>query len=140
MRFDGRSTAQNDGISSKGNRMTGELVFDSKLQSEKNLAWWLYIAHAVSFVFSLGMFSWIPLIINFVKRGDSAGTFVYTHHTWQIRSFIWYVVWMIVAALLWLTVLGIPLAALVFGGAWLWKAYRLIKGIVDLNADRPMPV
>lgn len=120
--------------------MSGQLILDNRVQSEKNLAWWLYIAHAVSFVFSFGAFSWIPLIINFVKRADSAGTFVYSHHTWQIRSFLWFVVWMAVAAVLFFTVIGIPLAFIVGGLAWLWKAYRLIKGIVDLNANRAMPV
>ena len=120
--------------------MDGTLVLDSRLQSEKNIAWWLYIAHGASFVFTLGAFSWIPLIINFVKRGDAQGTFVYSHHGWQIRSFLWFVVWMFVSAALWMTVIGIPLAMLVGGIAWLWKAYRLIKGLVDLNANRAMPV
>ena len=120
--------------------MNNELVFDSQLQSEKNIAWWLYVAHAVSFIFTLTTFSWIPLIINFVKRGDTAGTFVYSHHTWQIRSFIWFIVWMVVAAILWFTVIGIPLAILVGGVAWLWKAYRLIKGLIDLSVNKPMPV
>lgn len=120
--------------------MSGELVLDSKLQSEKNLAWWLYIAHAVSFVFSFGAFSWIPLILNFVKRGDTDGTFVYSHHSWQIRSFIWYVVWMALGGILFASVVGIPVAFLIWGGAWLWKAYRLIKGFMDLDANRAMPV
>ena len=120
--------------------MNGELVLDSKLQSEKSLAWWLYVAHAISFVFSFGAFSWIPLILNFVKRGDTAGSFVYSHHSWQIRSFIWYVVWMALAGLCFLSVIGLPLVPLVIGGAWLWKAYRLIKGFLDLGANRAMPV
>ena len=76
--------------------MTQEIMFDPELQSAKNLAWWLYLAHAASFLFSLGALSWIPLIINFIKRGDTAGTFVYTHHSWQIRSFLWYLFWMVI--------------------------------------------
>ena len=120
--------------------MNGDLVLDSRLQSEKNIAWWLYIAHALSFIFTLGAFSWIPLIVNFVKRGDAQGTFVHSHHTWQIRSFIWYVVWMALSFILFITVIGIPLAWLVGGFAWLWKAYRLIKGLLDLNQNKTMPV
>lgn len=119
--------------------MTSNLVLDAQVASAKNTAWWLYIAHAVSFVFSLGAFSFIPLIINYVKRPDSAGTFVHSHHGWQIRSFWWYLVWVFISGALWLTIIGIPLALLVWGGAWLWKAYRLIKGLVDLNENRPMP-
>jgi len=120
--------------------MAQELVFDQKLQSDKNLAWWLYLMHGVSFAFSLGAFSWIPLIINYVKRDDAAGTFVYSHHRWQIRSFWWYLFWMVLGGILFLTVIGIPLAWLVWTGAWVWKAYRLIKGLLDLNDNKAMPV
>jgi uncharacterized membrane protein len=120
--------------------MAQELIFDDQLQSRKNLAWWLYIFHGASLVFSMGAFSWIPLIISYVKRGDAAGTFVYSHHSWQIRSFWWYLVWIIVGGLLFATLIGIPLAWLVWGGAWIWKAYRLIRGIVDLGNNKPMPV
>lgn len=119
--------------------MAQELIFDSKLQSAKNLAWWLYFIHGISFVFSLGMFSWVPLIVNYVKREDAAGTFVYSHHAWQIRSFWWYLFWMLIGGVLFITVIGIPLAWLVWTGAWIWKAYRLIKGLVDLNDNKAMP-
>jgi len=117
-----------------------EVVFDSKLESEKNTAWWLYVFHGISFLFSLGAFSWIPLIVNYVKRSDTAGTFVYSHHTWQIRSFWWYFFWMVVGGILFMTIIGIPLAWLTWTAAWVWKAYRLIKGMLDLNAQKPMPV
>jgi len=120
--------------------MAQELVLDSQLQSTKNLAWWLYLLHGASFVFSLGAFSWIPLIINYVKRDDAAGTFVHSHHRWQIRSFWWYLFWMVLGGVLFLTVLGIPLAWLLWTGAWVWKAYRLIKGFIDLNDNKPMPM
>jgi uncharacterized membrane protein len=119
--------------------MVSDLVLDGPTASAKNTAWWLYIIHAVSFVFSLGLFSFIPLIINYVKRPETAGTFVHSHHSWQIRSFWWYLVWVVVGCVLAATFFGIPLALGVWGIAWLWKAYRLIKGIVDLNENRAMP-
>ena len=119
--------------------MNQDLVLDSSLQSAKNLAWWLYLGHAASLVFSLGAFSFIPLIINYVKREDSVNTFVYSHHGWQIRSFWWYLVWMAVGGVLFMTIVGIPAAFLLWAVAWLWKLYRLIKGIVDLNDNKPMP-
>ena len=56
--------------------MAQELVFDQKLQSGKDLVWWLYLMHGISFVFSLGVFSWIPLIINYLKRDETVGTVV----------------------------------------------------------------
>jgi uncharacterized membrane protein len=119
--------------------MDQAIVLDRPLQSAKNLAWWLYIGHGASLLFSLGALSWIPLIINYVKRGDSAGTFVYSHHGWQIRSFWWYFAWIIVGAVSFMTIIGIPLAYLVWGIAWLWKLYRLIRGLIDLNDNKAMP-
>lgn len=120
--------------------MSQEIVFDPQLETAKNLAWWLYIIHAASFLLSLGMFSFIPLIINYIKRPDAAGTFVYSHHTWQIRSFWWYAFWMVIGIVLHFTIILIPVAWLIFACAWIWKAYRLLKGLLDLNDNKPMPV
>ena len=114
------------------------VVLDAKILAIKNLAWWLYIAHAASLIFALGGLSWIPLIVSYLKRDDAAGTFVYSHHTWQIRSFWWYLGWMTLACVLMFTIIGIPLGLLIWGFAWLWKAYRMVKGIIDLNDNKPI--
>ena len=68
------------------------------------------------------------------------GTLVHSHHTWMIRSFWWFVVWMAVGGILFITLVGIPLAYLVWGVAWLWKAYRLIRGFIALEANEALPV
>ncbi len=120
--------------------MSQQLVLDSNIEDAKQFARLMYIAHALTFFFSLGMLSIIPVIVNYVKRPYTEGTLVYSHHTWMIRSFWFYGLWMIVGGALFVTIIGIPLAWLVWAGAWLWKAYRLIKGFVDLNNNRPMPV
>lgn len=117
--------------------MTDILVVDSQLEANKNFAWWLYLGHGASMFFTLGLLSFVPLIFNYLQRDKTAGTFVHSHHTWMIRSFWWYTVWVVLGVFLALTLIGIPLAWLVFSIAWLWKAYRLIKGISDLNANRP---
>jgi uncharacterized membrane protein len=46
---------------------------------------------------------------------------------------------MILGGLLFATVVGIPLAFVVWGAAWLWKAYRLLRGFFALNDNKPMP-
>lgn len=120
--------------------MSQQLVLDSSLEETKQFARIMYVVHGLTFFFSLGMLSIIPVIVNYVKRPYTEGTLVYSHHTWMIRSFWFYVLWMIVGGALFITIIGIPLAWLVWAGAWLWKAYRLIKGFVDLNNNRPMPV
>ena len=120
--------------------MSQELILDGRDTSAKTTAWWLYVVHAITFFFSLGLFSVIPLIVNYIQRPGTAGTFVHTHHTWMIRSFWWYVVWMAVGAVLFATIIGIPAAWVVWPVAWIWKAYRLIRGFIDLNNNRAMPV
>lgn len=119
--------------------MNQELVFDPTLQGHKTLAFWLYVFHGASLVLTLGLFSFVPLIINYIKRDDAAGTFVYSHHSWQIRSFWWYLVWMALGVVLFITIIGIPLAYLLWCGAWIWKAYRIIKGFIYLDDNKPMP-
>jgi uncharacterized membrane protein len=120
--------------------MSQELVYERGLEDAKQFARILYLAHAATFFFSLGLFNVLVLIINYIRRPETAGTMVYSHHTWMIRSFWWYVVWMVVAFVLAVTIIGIPLAWLVGAGAWLWMAYRIIRGFLDLNNNKPMPV
>jgi len=120
--------------------MTQELVLDNDTQSTKELVRWLYIIHGLCLVFSLGTLSVLPLIVNYLKRGDVRGTWLETHHRWQIRSFWWYAFWAAAAFVLSLTVIGIPIAILIATLAWIWKAYRIIKGFIDLGDNKAMPV
>jgi uncharacterized membrane protein len=119
--------------------MNQQLTLDQRTADGKNTARMLYLVHAATFFFSLGLLSIIPVIINYSKLAETQGTMVYSHHQWMIRSFWWYMVWMVVGGALLLTFIGIPIAIAVWGIAWLWKAYRLIRGFVDLNANTPMP-
>lgn len=114
------------------------LVFDHKLESIKNFAWWFYIFHALSMLFTLGALSFIPVLLSYLKRGEAAGTFVYSHHNWQISSFWIYLACLVAGWLLFITFIGIPFAFLLWGAAWLWKAYRLVTGIMTLNRNEPI--
>jgi uncharacterized membrane protein len=120
--------------------MSQQLVLDQGLEEAKQMARILYLVHAATFFFSLGMLSFFPLIVNYIKRPETAGTLVHSHHTWMIRSFWIYIACLFVAVLLAITLIGIPLAGLLGLCAWLWKAYRLIRGFLDLNSNRAMPV
>lgn len=119
--------------------MTQQLILDNRLEDAKQFARIVYVVHALTFFFSLGMLSFIPLIVNYVKRPDTEGTIVHSHHSWMIRSFWIYIVCLAIAVLLFVTIVGIPFAWLLGVGAWIWKAYRLIKGFIELNNNRAMP-
>lgn len=120
--------------------MSQELVMERGAEDSKQWARILYVIHALTFFFSLGMLSFVPLIVNYVKRPETAGTMVHSHHTWMIRSFWFYILWMAIAVVLAFTIILIPLAWLIGIVAWVWKAYRLIRGFLDLNSNKSMPV
>ena len=124
--------------------MSQEIVYERGVEDAKQFARILYVAHALTFIFSAGMLSILVLIVNYVKRPDTAGTMVYSHHTWMIRSFWWYAIWFAIATVIFFTLglilIGLPIAWGIWGLAWIWMAYRIIRGFMDLNNNKPMPV
>ncbi len=90
--------------------------------------------------FLTGWPSIIAIIINYVKRGDTRGTWLDSHFGWQIRTFWFAVLWIALAVLLFLSVIGIPLAWMLAAFAGLWVLYRIIRGWIALANGRPMPV
>lgn len=97
---------------------------------------------ATAFVF--GWPSIIAVIINYVERGDVRGTYLESHFSWQIRTFWYAFLWIIIV---WL--LGLILAIFLIGFAiWIfgfivlgiWVCYRIIYGWMRLSDGRPMPM
>jgi uncharacterized membrane protein len=90
--------------------------------------------------FLTGWPSIIAVILNYAKRSDARGTFLESHFRWQIRTFWFAVLWMLIGGLLMLTLIGIPAAILVLIGAGLWVFYRIVRGWLRLNDRQPMPI
>ncbi|KIO50219.1 membrane protein [Nitrosospira sp. NpAV] len=90
--------------------------------------------------FLTGWPSIIAVIINYAKRNDVRGTYLDSHFGWQIRTFWYTLLWVVAAALLFITVIGIVLAYIVAVGAGVWVLYRIVRGWIALNDGRPMPV
>ncbi|QNA88903.1 hypothetical protein G4G28_11140 [Massilia sp. Dwa41.01b] len=120
--------------------MSQQLVLDRELDDAKQMARILYLVHGACLVLSLGMLSFLPLIFNYIKRGETAGTMVQTHHSWMIRSFWYYVLWVVIGWILIFSIIGLLFAWAVFPLAIVWKAYRLIRGFLDLNNNKAMPI
>ena len=89
--------------------------------------------------FLTGWPSIIAVIINYVKRSDARGSWLNSHFGWQIRTFWYALLWVVVAGLLVLTVIGIPVAWVLLVGAGLWVLYRIIRGWIALTEAKPMP-
>ena len=90
--------------------------------------------------FLTGWPSIIAVIINYVKRNEVRGTYLESHFRWQIRTFWFALVWVLVAVLLALTLIGIPFAIVVGWVAGLWVLYRIVRGLLRMLDTRPMPI
>jgi uncharacterized membrane protein len=82
----------------------------------------------------------VAVILNYAKRSAVRGTWLESHFRWQIRTFWFAVLWIAVAILLVLTLIGIPFAFVVLAGAGLWVIYRVARGWWNLAQRDTMPV
>ena len=89
--------------------------------------------------FLTGWPSIIAVIINYVKRSDVRGTWLDSHFSWQIRTFWFAALWVVVAVILFVTLIGIPVAWVIWVITGIWVLYRIIRGWLALVSERPMP-
>ena len=94
-----------------------------------------YILHLIGAC--TGLLSIVALIINYVVKDDH-GELVASHHEWMIRTFWYTLAGFVIGWLLIITVIGIPLAWLMWLASWVWYIYRHIRGLIDLSSDKPM--
>jgi uncharacterized membrane protein len=97
-------------------------------------------AAAIVTAFLTGWPSIIAVIINYVKRSDVRGTFLESHFSWQIRTFWWALLWVVIAGLLFITIIGIPVAWGIFLVVGIWVLYRIVRGWLALASGKPMPM
>lgn len=110
-------------------------------QSLKTWGWVSYILHLIVAVatvvpgaqVSIGLLL-IALVIDLVKKSDAAGTWQESHFSWRIRSVIWAGILYLVTAPLFI-LLYLP-GAIAWAIISLWFLYRIIKGMVRMNADQ----
>ncbi|VTU17601.1 DUF4870 family protein [Variovorax sp. RA8] len=123
--------------------MPNDLVTVEPDSSLKTWGWISYILHLVVAVgavlpgaqASIALLL-IALVIDLVKRDDAAGSWQASHFSWRIRSVLWAGLAYILTSWLWLLLLlpGWIAWALIS----LWFLYRIVKGMVRMNAGRSM--
>ena len=93
-----------------------------------------------SFVF--GLPSIIAVIMNYARQSDVRGTFLESHFRWQIRTFWFALLWVIV-----ILGLSLPLMLVIVGFVTLWIGfvllgiwviYRIIRGWLALRDQQPV--
>lgn len=97
---------------------------------------------AGSFVF--GWPSIIAVILNYVKREETRGTWLESHLAWQIRTFWFALAWVVAVgvvglALLWV-VIGFAILWIGFLVLGIWATYRIVRGWLALNEGRTLPL
>jgi uncharacterized membrane protein len=80
----------------------------------------------------------IAVIINYVKRRDARGTWAESHYRWQIRTFWYAILWLLLAILLMVTIIGIPIGLGLIVAITFWLIYRIARGWLRLVNRRPM--
>jgi uncharacterized membrane protein len=91
--------------------------------------------------FLIGWPSIIAVVLNYVKRSEARGTWLESHFRWQIRTFWFGALWVVLCVLFVVLTLGLGIfiAWLPLGLVGLWFIYRIARGWLTLLDRRPMP-
>jgi uncharacterized membrane protein len=98
---------------------------------------------SAAFVVTAFLSGWpsiLAVIINYVKRGETRGTYLESHFRWQIRTFWFALLWVVVCWLFAITLIGIPVAIALALLVGLWVLYRIARGWLTLSSERAMPI
>lgn len=104
----------------------------------------LSTAHTVVGSFVGGLPSIVAVIMNYVRRSATRGTFLESHFRWQIRTFwfalLWSIVIVLVSAPFMLILIGFAFAWIGLVALGIWIAYRVVRGWLALRERLPMYV
>jgi uncharacterized membrane protein len=92
----------------------------------------VYALQAVGFVVQI---TWIvAIVINYVKRDEAKGSWLESHFRWQIRTFWWGLLWAAIGVITFVIVIG----WLILIADAIWLIYRIVKGWLYLNDNKPI--
>lgn len=117
---------------------------DEQAESLKTIGWVSYLLHLIVAVGAVlpstqpGIaLLLVALVIDLVKKSDAAGTWQASHFSWRIRSVLWAGVLYLITIPLWFLLI-LP-GWIAWGIISIWFLYRIVKGMVRMNASQPMP-
>ncbi len=110
------------------------MLSEEKMESLKKLTMVVYVLYA--FAYFAGVTALIGIVINYIKREEVAGTWLESHFRWQIRTFWFGLLWVFVG----IATLFILVGFAILLANCIWIIYRVIKGWLYFNDNKPMPV
>lgn len=109
-----------------------ELESDRKVRDITLIVYILQFASLIAGVTAL-----IGVIVNYLKRDEAVGTLYESHFNWQIRTFWGAVIGGVAGAMTWwLFFFGV----LIWGATYVWYIYRVVRGFLNFNDGKPMPL
>lgn len=111
-----------------------ENALTAETEKAKSLTTIIYALYAASFLVGITIFA--AIIMNYIKKDDVAGTFLESHFRWQMRTFWFGLLWGIIGLISMVVFVGI--FVLIANG--IWMIYRIVKGWLRLNDNKPMYV
>ncbi len=105
---------------------------EGRLNSLKSLTQVVYVLYALSYF--AGITAIIGIIINYVKKDEVTGTWLESHFRWQIRTFWFGLLWAAIGAATFFFLIGM----LILSANFFWIIYRIVKGWLSLNENKPM--
>ena len=82
----------------------------------------------------------IAVVLSYVKRGAARGSWAASHFRWQIRTFWFALLWLLIALLLIVTLVGAPVGLGLLAAVTLWLIYRIARGWLRLFDKQAMYV
>ncbi|WP_291008321.1 hypothetical protein [Hydrogenophaga sp.] len=119
-------------------------IDSEKAQSLKTVGWISYLLHLIVAVAAVipgaqvgaGLLV-VALIIDLVKKSDAEGTWQASHFSWRIRTVLWAGFFYVVTVPLYF-LLYLP-GAIAWAIISIWFLYRIVKGMVRMNASQSLP-
>ena len=121
--------------------MSNDITTIEPDQGLKSWGWLSYVLHLIVAIAAVvpgaqvsALLLIIALVIDLVKRSDAVNTWQASHFSWRIRTVLW-------AGFLYLVT--VPLWFLLLLPGWIawtlisiWFLYRIVLGMVRMNANR----
>lgn len=112
----------------------------------------LLLAHAVYGIFAFSAISaasFVGLLVSFIGfigvimahvfRSDAKGTWLESHFSWLIKTFWVSFAVGLVGWIFFFTIIGAIIAIPLWAVLFVWTAYRLIRGWINLFREKPVP-
>jgi uncharacterized membrane protein len=100
--------------------------------------------HSIALRFAFGLPSIVAVVMNYARRSEVHGTWLESHFRWQIHTFwyawLWIIVTTIVAFPLAIVLVGIAIEIVGLAIIGIWVIYRIVRGWLALRAGQPMPI